>query len=176
MQCNAMQCNAMQCNAMQCNAMQCNAMQRNAMPCNAMQSNAMQCNAMQCNAMQCNAMQCNALNYTAMRCNVMYIGAHMPLLWSLHYTVTGICPPQWSQVSLTSTVLCYKWVVPKRSIWNVMNLTAIECNATQCNDAGSKMIDPHVILAMPFYFIFISSHLYYWNIQFLLWQCHLTWF
>ena len=40
--------------------------------------------------------------------------------------------------------------------------------------AGSKMIDPHVILAMPFNFILRSSHLYYRNTQFLLWQCHLT--
>ena len=42
--------------------------------------------------------------------------------------------------------------------------------------AGNKMIDPHVILAMPFNFILRSSHLYYRNTQFLLWQCHLTWF
>ena len=27
--------------------------------------------------------------------------------------------------------------------------------------AGNKMIDPHVILAMPFNFILSSSHLYY---------------
>ena len=40
--------------------------------------------------------------------------------------------------------------------------------------AGNKMIDPHVILAMPFNFILRSSHLYYRNTQFLLWQCHLT--
>ena len=40
--------------------------------------------------------------------------------------------------------------------------------------AGNKMIDPHVILAMPFYFILRSSHLYYRNTQFLLGQCHLT--
>ena len=40
--------------------------------------------------------------------------------------------------------------------------------------AGSKMIDPHVILAMPFNFILRSSHLYHRNTQFLLWQCHLT--
>ena len=40
--------------------------------------------------------------------------------------------------------------------------------------AGNKMIDPHVILAMPFNFISRSSHLYYRNTQFLLWQCHLT--
>ena len=40
--------------------------------------------------------------------------------------------------------------------------------------AGNNMIDPHVILAMPFNFILRSSHLYYRNTQFLLWQCHLT--
>ena len=34
----------------------------------------------------------------------------------------------------------------------------------------NKMIDPHVILAMPFNFILSSSHLYYRNTQFLLWQ------
>ena len=33
--------------------------------------------------------------------------------------------------------------------------------------AGNKMIDPRVILAMPF-------NLYHRNTQFLLWQCHLT--
>ena len=35
------------------------------------------------------------------------------------------------------------------------------------------MIDSHVILAMPFNFILRSSHLYYRNTQFLVWQCHL---
>ena len=36
------------------------------------------------------------------------------------------------------------------------------------------MIDPYVILAMPFNFILSSRHLYYRNAQFLLWQCRLT--
>ena len=40
--------------------------------------------------------------------------------------------------------------------------------------AGNKMIDPHVILTMPFNFIVRNSHLYYPITQFVLWQCHLT--
>ena len=36
------------------------------------------------------------------------------------------------------------------------------------------MIDPHVILAMPFKSILGTSHLYYRNTHILLWQWHLT--
>ena len=39
-----------------------------------------------------------------------------------------------------------------------------------------QMIDPYVILAMPFNFILSSSHFYYRNTQCFLWQCHLPWF